>query len=181
MNLQIMPAREEEMSVVRNLVRFYVYDMSEHMGWDCPESGLFGGCDDLPQYWGRPPDNPQYGWPEGWKGHAFVVRGDGALAGFALARRTGTSPLEYDVGEFFVLRKFRRKGVGRHVAQAMFDRFPGRWQVRVLPDNAPAAAFWRAVVADYTDGNLEEFTGLPDAHCDAYVVLQFASRSGKGR
>jgi hypothetical protein len=51
MNIQVLEAAEEDFPVVQNLVRFYVYDMSESMGWPCPEDGLYGGCDDLPEYW----------------------------------------------------------------------------------------------------------------------------------
>ncbi len=193
MNIEINEASERDIEVINNLVRFYVYDFTGYTGWDCPESGLFGGCDELPLYWGKTPDNPKCRWPEDWRGYPLLVRVDGKLAGFSLARRTPgwcsedevtrdvasrLGPLDFDMGQFFILRKFRRKGVGRGVAQATFDRFPGAWQIRALPVNTPAVAFWRSVVADYTGGRYEEFVGMADEYCGGYVVLRFDSCSG---
>ena len=58
--------------------------------------------------------------------------------------------------EFFVLRKYRGRGVGASVATQLFDRFPGKWEVRELAQNVAALAFWRAVIARYTDGRFVE-------------------------
>tara|TARA_Y100000588_G_C13870265_1_gene760018 strand:- start:192 stop:503 length:312 start_codon:yes stop_codon:yes gene_type:complete len=63
---------------------------------------------------------------------------------------------DFSVGEFFILRHFRRKGVARAVARELFDRFRGRWEVEQLPLNAPAQAFWQQVVDEYTGGQYEE-------------------------
>jgi len=156
MKIDVPPAGENEYEVVANLVRFYIYDLSEHMGWPCPETGLFGGVDDLPNYWGRAPEGKEGHWPDEWVGYPFLIRADGELAGLCLVQRRedGPPPL-YEMGEFFVLRRFRRRGVGRHVIRDMFDRFPGRWRVRVLVGNKPAEAFWRGVIAEYTRGRFE--------------------------
>jgi len=155
--LTIQEARESDLDIVRNLVSFYVYDLSEVMGWECPETGLFVGCDDLAQYWGRDPANRLARWPHGWRGHAFVIRIDARLAGFALVRRVEDGdPPTHEIGEFFVLRRFRRLGVGGHVAREMFDRFTGNWEVRELIGNHPAQVFWRRVISEYTGGRYEE-------------------------
>lgn len=175
MDIRVIGATEEDFPVVQNLVRFYVYDMSETMGWVCPEDGLYGGCDDLPEYWWTGstvaelqaitekfaiaiPYNMEFDrWPAGHLGHAFMVRVDGELAGFALVKEIATvRETNYDIGEFFIVRKFRRRGVGRTVAEALFDRFAGRWQVRQLLGNDTAQAFWRRVIADYSRGDYEE-------------------------
>jgi predicted acetyltransferase len=42
------------------------------------------------------------------------------------------------------------------MARQVFDRFPGRWQVRELHNNTPAQAFWRAIIGRYTEGPFEE-------------------------
>ena len=181
MDVEVMEARDEDLPVVRNLVRFYIYDLSEIMGWDCPEDGLFGGCDDLPQYWGREPDDPEYKWPPGQVGYAFVVRVDGRLGGFALVRRLGERPApSYDMGDFFILRRYRRRGVGKRVAHGLFDRFPGKWLVRQMKANHPARAFWRKVIAEYTAGDYSESA----EHCERrdmkLVVQRFSSSRGSG-
>jgi predicted acetyltransferase len=35
------------------------------------------------------------------------------------------------MSEFFVLRKYRRQGIGRTAAVELFERFPGPWRVRL--------------------------------------------------
>ena len=42
------------------------------------------------------------------------------------------------------------------MARAVFDRFPGWWQVREIATNLPAQAFWRAIIGRYTGGRFEE-------------------------
>lgn len=155
-HIEILPATDADYPIVKNLVRFYVYDFTEFCGWDCPENGLFDGSDDLPRYWGRAPENLAYDWQPSWKGYPFLVRIAGKLAGFALVRQMSDDPPSFDMGEFFVLRKYRRQGVGRHIAHAMFDRFRGRWQVKQLGCNTPAQVFWWRVIDTYTNGDFQD-------------------------
>ena len=37
-------AAERDLPVARNLVPYYIYDMSEHTGWPCTSDGRFDGC-----------------------------------------------------------------------------------------------------------------------------------------
>lgn len=53
------------------------------------------------------------------------------------------------MSKFFVMRKYRRRGVGAQAARLLFDRFPGRWNVRELTANEPAQKFWRSVTGAY--------------------------------
>ena len=90
---------------------------------------------------------------------AFVLRHEGCVAGFVLVRRgspASDDPSVLDVAEFFVMRKFRRHGVGTVVATRLFVSFRGHWEVRELQTNPPAISFWRRVIALYTNGNFEE-------------------------
>ena len=60
------------------------------------------------------------------------------------------------VSEFFIMRKYRRRGAGGEAARRMFDLFPGRWEVSEMAANLPAQAFWRKVIGAYTNGRFEE-------------------------
>lgn len=151
MKIEVLEAHKNDIPVIQNLARFYVYDLSEYMGWRCPENGLFGCRDD--DFWNSN------------KNHFFVVRVDGELAGFAVIENLGEDEMtDYDVAEFFILRKFRRKGVGRFVAHTLFDKFRGNWQVRQLVDNLSAQIFWRKVISEYTSGNYEESSASKDEY-----------------
>ena len=46
------------------------------------------------------------------------------------------------MAEFFVLRKYRRCGIGSHVALEVWKRFPGQWEVRVIESHISALPFW---------------------------------------
>jgi len=157
-NIEIVPAGEADLPTVRNLARFYIYDMSEFMGWPCPESGSFEGCD---EFFGD--------WEDG-KNSPYVIRVDGELAGFAGIKRDEGVRGGYLVQEFFILRKYRRRGVGRDVATRLFDRFPGMWKVQQIVQNSPAVAFWREVIRGYTKGHFDESTERDPRWGDVNVI-----------
>lgn len=73
-----------------------------------------------------------------------------ALVYVALGLVRAGSPHRF--GEFFIVRKHRRSGVGTTVARAIFLRFPGEWLVEEVPGNDDAVAFWRrAIPADFQE------------------------------
>jgi predicted acetyltransferase len=121
--------------MVRRLVQFYVYDLVGER-WGVQRDGTYA-----PRRWHR-----QF-WRRDDRRH-FVVRVDGRPAGFALVRRL--TPVDgapaWEMAEFFVLRAYRRRGVGTRVARALFARFPGRWTLSVLTWNVTAQPFWRRVI-----------------------------------
>ena len=146
MNVVLCKADESDLPIVKNLVHYYVYDMSEHMGWPCRPDGVYSGCDNIESFWNE----------EGK--HAFILRHEDELVGFAMVRGNHEEDeIDYSIAEFFVLRKFRGKGVGEKVARQLFDRFSGQWMVAQLVDNRPAIAFWRKVISRYTQRPLSEY------------------------
>jgi len=146
MKIQIDPAEKSEQSILENLMQLYLYDFSEIDGDDCNEQGLFE-YEYLPRYWIEP------------ERHPFLIRVDGKLAGFALVRQRTEAAEDlppHAVSEFFILRKYRRQGVGEWAAFELFDRFPGKWEVAEIPENVSAIRFWRKVIAAHTGGQYEE-------------------------
>jgi predicted acetyltransferase len=131
--------------VLAHLFELYVYDFSEYTGADVHPSGSYEVIER--DYWND-------AFP-----HRYIAHVDGKIAGFALVRRG--SPLDDDAGatymeEFFVLRKYRRRGVGARLAQHVFGLFPGRWQVAVLHNNTPAQGFWRNTIGAISSGRYDE-------------------------
>jgi len=148
MQIDIVQATRDDEPVLAALAELYQYDFTEFTGEDVGADGRFGS-DWLTRYWTEPGR------------YAFIARADGKLAGFALVRRgseLGVTPLPWDMVEFFVMRKYRRHGIGRVMATTMFDRFRGPWQVREMANNLPAHAFWRRTIGDYMQGKYEERT-----------------------
>jgi predicted acetyltransferase len=87
-------------------------------------------------------------WEKGYD--AYLAKVGDSIAGFALvgpaAEWLGESGA-YDVHEFFVIRRYRRRGFGQTIATLLWDERPGEWLVRVPEANAPAAAFWRTAIS----------------------------------
>jgi predicted acetyltransferase len=142
----LTPAAQDDRATLENLVQLYCYDWSEIINHPVGDDGRFG---DLPL--------ASY-WVDDWR-HPFLLRVEGRLAGFALigerSRLTGARGV-FDMAEFFVMRNYRRQGVGSAAAFAAFDLFKGPWEVRQRDENADATTFWRRVIGEYTRRNYEE-------------------------
>ena len=146
MQIALLPAAAREKPVLTNLMQLYLYDFSEVNGADVDEVGCFS-YPYLDLYWTTPGYDP------------FLIRVDDRLAGFALINLHSRLHDVFDghaIAEFFVMRKYRRLGIGRAAAMQLFDRFPGRWEVASFATNVPAQAFWRSTVDTYTDGRYHE-------------------------
>ena len=143
--IELCPARIEDKPVLRHLLELYAYDFSEYDGADVDDHGLFG-YHRLDHYWTE-------------EGHyPFLIRVSGKWAGLALVRDVvyADGRQVHSIAEFFLMRKYRRQGVGQTIAHRLFDVFPGTWEVGQIAANLPAQAFWRAVIANYTGGRFEE-------------------------
>jgi predicted acetyltransferase len=95
------------------------------------------------------------------RSHPLLILKDDQPAGFALIVRPPTlsqarPAVDHRLSEFFVLRRYRRLGVGRDAAQLIFNRFAGQWEVTEYVRNAGAVSFWRRVIGAYTRGTYTE-------------------------
>ena len=136
-------ATHADAKLLSNLLELYIHDMSEIFPVEVGADGRFG-YERLPLYWSEPERRP-----------AFLIRFGGRVVGFALVTRGSPAtddPDDLDVAEFFVLRRYRRSGVGRHAAALLWDHIPGRWVVRVSEGNRAGLPFWEATIRDYTSG-----------------------------
>jgi predicted acetyltransferase len=167
----LTPVPGSQRQIITNLIQLYKYDFSEfaEVGSPYGEVGRDGRFiyEGLDSYWRE----------DGW--FALTVEADGRLAGFVLVNRWSAlnrSP-NRSIGEFFILRKYRRIGVGSRAARVLFERWPGRWEVAVARYNKPALAFWRKAIRAAVDGPVEEYAG--DFERQVGTVLCFESRTRK--
>lgn len=147
MHVTLEPVAFGEKPVLRRLMQLYLHDMSEFTADDIGEHGEFD-YRYLDHYWA--PD-------AGEERHPLFIRADGPIAGFALVRKSAGDD-EWQMAEFFVMRRFRRTGVGKRAATMVFQRFPGRWFVHELERNTPAQVFWPRVIDALTGGGFEQGT-----------------------
>jgi predicted acetyltransferase len=141
--------------VLARLLELYQYDMSEVWPQDLNIHGEYGFAVD------RYLRNPLL------RAYLFLV--DGRYAGFGLVDPDVSLPgNQHWMGQFFVMKRYRRLGVGRLGARHMFERHRGRWEVGQMPLNFAAQDFWRRVIAEYTGGNYVEHE-LHDERWDGFL------------
>jgi predicted acetyltransferase len=151
--------------IIQNMARFYVYEMSGYCGWEIPEDGLYE-CNDLKRYFQEPDRFP------------FFIKVNEELAGFALINKVGTdNNVDWNMGEFFIIAKFQRTGIGQHVASNLFDQFPGVWEVAAIPENKRAANFWHKIISLYTQGDFtQSLKKVPYPSHNPMIVFRFTSK-----
>jgi predicted acetyltransferase len=148
MEIDISIAPFEKKHVLRNMLELYFYDLSEfddeNDRLELNDAGLFG-YGYLDYYWSE-------------KGRfAYLLRVDGRLAGFVLIRTVGAEPLTFSVAEFFVVRKYRRLGLGSLLIFRMFELHKGKWLISTPIKNSAAQQFWRKIIKSASLGRYEEY------------------------
>ena len=151
--LTISAAPPSERAIVARLLQLYQHDFSEFAGagqsWgEVGGDGLFSYIH-LDCYWTEERRKP------------LLFRVGGKLAGFAFI--SGWSPsgdaVDWCMSEFFVMRKYRRCGIGRDAAHRIIGDHPGVWEIAIASYNLPAAAFWMNAVSGLASHDIKELTG----------------------
>lgn len=144
--LELVRATERDEAVLRRLMELYLYDFSDIVDTDVDDTGRFGSSEYVESMYAPPYEN-------------YIARVDGKIAGFVVigdrSYLTGDRSVR-DVAQFFVMRRYRRKGLGKAMAANVFDMYPGRWEIRVMNENTAAQAFWRRTICGYAPGEFEE-------------------------
>ena len=161
--IELLPASPGQEPILANLLQLYMHDFSELLDLEVEADGRFV-YPHLPLYWREPGRYP------------FLVLVQGNLAGFVLVK-TGSEWDVRDMAEFFVMRRYRRLGIGTRVAHKVWRRLPGRWEVRVMQANVAAGQFWAQAISS--------FTGLPAVAArvehdgEIWQLFAFESRNAK--
>lgn len=164
--VEVLPAATEQAPLLANLLQLYAHDFSEFLDVEIGADGKFT-YHPLPLYWmeaGR---------------HPFLIWVNGKPAGFALVKKGSAfsgNENAWDLAEFFVLRGYRRRGIGTVAANQLWTRFPGSWEVRVMQLNVAAQRFWKQVISDFVGG---EAPAVPfEKGGEKWTVFSFDSKSG---
>jgi len=130
--LQILPAGSDEKNTIWNMFQFYCYDTSVYDGYDVEADGKYKMCADyFAQYWQLP------------RWSAFILKVDGALAGFALIEPSDVVAEAQELADLFIMRRFRRLGIARRVVEYFMAQRDIPWTVTTFDDAPDATAFWQ--------------------------------------
>ncbi len=133
MTISLRRAAGADKPAIANLIQLYLHDMTDFMPFPVGVDGRFE-YDFLDRFWRYP---------------YFIMSGD-EIAGFALVidecPLTGRKPCWF-MAEFFVLRAWRGRGVGKAAFDRALAAHSGDWHVAVPHANRAAQAFWSRALA----------------------------------
>jgi predicted acetyltransferase len=162
--VELIPALPEQEPILANLLELYAHDFSEFLGLKLGADGRFGYAH-LPLYWKEPDRHPFLAMVNGhWAGFVFVRRG---------SQMSGNESI-WDMTEFFILRGYRRLGIGKQVAHEVWKQFPGTWEVRVIGRNRKAKDFWARAIGEFVGKAVDPVSF--DKNGEGWHVFSFESK-----
>lgn len=160
MNLEIVPVKEEEKSILAHMIELYEYDFSEFTNNDVNSLGLYG-YSYLDYYWTEDRRYP------------YFIKVDGKLAGFVMV--CGFCYISKDnetlfMSEFFIMKKYRKFGIGKLAAKEVLNLHKGKWELTVHPQNTIAQRFWLNVIEDCVGKNYKTYHNVEGVYDDALAI-----------
>jgi len=154
--MELIPVMPEDRELLWNINQKYLYEMTNYYGDEMDDLG-----------------NLHYGYFDAYftdpLRKAFFLYEDETLVGFAMINPYSYMGMQPDhvLAEFTVFPMYRRRHLGTKAAEAVFDRFKGKWEVKYNENNSAAKAMWLKVTRKYSP----ELTHLNDEE----TVLSFCS------
>lgn len=143
-------ATAEDLPRIENLMQFYNYDLSEWHPVEFADHGLYA-IRPKARYWAQAGVVP------------YKVQVGGQWAGFAVVDDEVIDPAsQFNMGYFFVARRYRGLGIGRRLAATLFREHPGRWEVYHLASNQAAQRFWSSAIASLSGSAPHEASQVID-------------------
>ena len=142
MNIEIFSIEYDKKHVLQNLMEKYDHDMSEWSRADVNDAGLYG-YRYLDHYW---TDDHRF---------PYFVTADGSYAGFALVR-FDREQSRWEIAEFFVLRKYRKAGIGSRLMAYVFAQHCGDWMISTHVNNPNTRGMVRKAIRAVATGDITE-------------------------
>lgn len=137
-SISLHEASAEDLPRIENLMQFYNYDLSEWCPVEFSPTGHYA-LRPKDAYWAKLSVRP------------YLAKIDGEIAGFAVVDDEVQDPgTEFNLGYFFLGRRYRGSGAAQDLLRLLFERHPGRWEVYFFASNLPAARFWPKAIARQT-------------------------------
>lgn len=152
--IEIVNATVQQQAILANLLELMAYEHSEQWKFDIGDNGFYG-YEDLPLFWTDPNRYP------------YLIYVNNKIAGLVMVQKG--SPISgdkqiWDMAELFIMKKYKKQGIGTAVTQEIWTQFKGRWQVRVLVENEIASSFWLQAI--------KKFTSKPPSHTIKHIQAE---------
>jgi predicted acetyltransferase len=134
--VELIETGPEHATLIANLYQFYAYESSDWEQEDVEVDGRFYIHEEhLARYW----EDPQ------WSANLLLV--DGFIAGFLLIEGSELPGIDaLELADLFILKRYRRKGIGRAIATQVLSSGEANWLVRFYDQDEVSQAFWRTVL-----------------------------------
>jgi predicted acetyltransferase len=134
--VELIATGPEHATLIANLYQFYAYESSDWEQEDVEVDGRFYIHEEhLARYW----EDPQ------WSANLLLV--DGFIAGFLLIEGSELPGIDaLELADLFILKRYRRKGIGRAIAPQVLSSGDANWLVRFYDQDEVSQAFWRTVL-----------------------------------
>lgn len=160
MQIELISTDVEQLPLIRNLYQFYAYESSDWEQEDIEVDGRFYIHEPhLQRYWQEPD----------WSAQLILV--DGFIAGFLLIERSelpGIEALEF--ADLFILKKYRRQGIGRALVQQVIVAGGGSWLVSFYEQDTLARQFWQCLLAELPLRSCERLRDTQQPELHSYLI-----------
>lgn len=142
MTVKLKEVLEIEKSILRNFYSLYLHELSNFTtNLDVGEDGVFH-YEELDKFWDVDGLSP------------YFIKLNDEIIGFILLleRPFLKKSNDYGINDFFILNKYKGKGLALQAAGKIFEEKPGQYFVMQVVENKRAVAFWKKV---YNELNIE--------------------------
>ena len=141
---ELRRVKNEEKTLLFNLLQKYLYEMSGVYGDDIDAAGNYA-YNYFDAYFTDETRKP-----------LFIIE-EGAVAGFVMLNKYSFVGGEPDnmISEFCVLPKYRKAHVARRAFELLCREYPGKWELKYSVNNVPAAKLWNEVTKPYSPKKYE--------------------------
>ena len=135
MSIKLKEVLESEKMILRNFYSLYLHELSNFtQNLDVGEDGAFH-YEELDKFWDVDGLTP------------YFIKLEDEIIGFILLleRPFLKKNNDYGINDFFILNKYKGKGVAMQAARKIFEEKPGHYFVIQVVENKRAVAFWQKV------------------------------------
>ncbi len=151
MNIELIRVGSND-TQLEEIFPIYVSEMVKHLDQSEEKNKSINPAEILKNYWAQSPI-----WPY------LMIVGD-EVAGFCMLRHYPGEFETIDIDQYYVVKTFRRQGVGIKSLTMLVKMHPGNWLIRVLKPNDGAFKFWVNAVESCIGKNYENRNEKDDMH-----------------